>query len=152
MDIASLLVKHIQFPYKPSKIEVVGSLGRGEAKWKDIDLLVTVPTITDNYLKDIKIISPTKMYKIRSCGTYNCYFTLRDNKHFYPEINIFLTDKKSYVFAKLARLRSKGQNIGLRRHAEQKGLKLSQYGLFKGDTPITKKFKDIDSLELWLKS
>ena len=148
MELADKVKKLLKFPSKPSKIDVVGSIGRGEPNYKDIDLLITVPTVTKDYLSNVTVKKPYKITNVRSCGTYNCYFTVEG----FPEINLFLTNKEDYIYALLSRLKSKGQNIGLKRHAKRKGMKLSQYGLYKGSDRVNKKFKNIEDLENYLKS
>lgn len=144
------------FPYTPVKIDVVGSVARGDEDPKDIDYLITVKDVSSNYLRKVEIKDPFKITQWDNCGTYNCYFKVKNTN--YPHkrpilVNLFLTDTDSYIYAKLGRLYSKGDNICLRKKARQKGYTLNNYGLFSIETnrPIDRKFKRLSSLISFLK-
>ncbi|VVB70862.1 DNA polymerase beta thumb [uncultured archaeon] len=56
-------------------------------------------------------------------------------------VDLFLTDTSSLPFALLHHTGDKNYNIIVRNKAKHLGYKLNQYGLFKGDEKIKKKFK-----------
>jgi len=156
--VADDILHHFIYPYKPYKVEVVGSVARGVEQPKDIDYLITIPSMATNnlyatYLADMSMAEPYEITKVDKCGTYNCYFHVLNKQNNRTHlINLFLTDKKHYFFGKLARLADKGHNIYYKKLARDKGLLLNNTGLYslQTDEPITQKFNSVDSIKNFL--
>jgi len=110
------IANHFIFSYKPYKIDLVGSVARGDDDPKDIDYLITVSKIQDDYLSKIRIDKPYEITDYDACGVYNCYF------------------KVKYVYAKIGRLLDKGHLIHYKKLANQKGLRLTNKGLINIET------------------
>jgi len=145
--------KRLIFPKMPLKIDIVGSVARGDENPKDIDYLITIPDISSNYLRKVEIIEPFKITQWDNCGTYNCYFKVKAPNRPSTLVNLFLTDRDSYVYAKVGRLLNKVDNIKLRKLARKKGYTLNNYGLFSLETGrnIERKFTSVNSLINFLK-
>jgi len=153
--VADDILHHFSYPYKPYKVEVVGSVARGAENPKDIDYLITLPSMDSSYLANISMVEPYEITTVDKCGTYNCYFHIL-NKHSSKThlINLFLTDKKHYFCGKLARLAHKGHNIYYKKLARDKGLLLNNTGLYSLQTndPISQKFNSVDCIKGFLES
>jgi len=128
------IANHFIFSYKPYKIDLVGSVARGDDDPKDIDYLITVSKIQDDYLSKIRIDKPYEITDYDACGVYNCYFKVKLPQKRNVLINLFLTDKKDYVYAKIGRLLDKGHLIHYKKLANQKGLRLTNKGLINIET------------------
>lgn len=124
------IANHFIFPSKPYKFELVGSVARGDDYPHDIDYLITVSKIQDDYLSKIRIEEPYEITDYDACGVYNCYFKIKLPQKRKILINLFLTNKKDYVYAKIGRRLDKGHLIHYKKLANQKGLRLTNNGLF----------------------
>jgi DNA polymerase (family X) len=111
----------------------VGSYRRGEEEIGDLDILV-------------KMRDPSQLYglipkpaRVLRQGSY-IFTTVSPydgSKGGDPiQVDIWAAEPKHYPYALLHYTGSKGHNIGMRRLAKSKGLKLNQYGLYRGETRI----------------
>lgn len=108
------------------KIEIAGSIRRKKASVRDIDILIVSSDpkqVMDFFvaLPDVKKViakGPTKSSVFLKAG-YGC--------------DVRIVDRKSFGAALLYFTGSKDYNIWCRQVAIKKGLKLSEYGLFKGE-------------------
>lgn len=102
------------------KIEIAGSIRRGEKNPKDIDLVV-IPKDIQAVKEKIKVMKG----KITSSGKNNLTANIQGT-----ETNIFFANKKDFSSQLLHRTGPKGSAIRNRILARQKGYILNQYGLF----------------------
>ena len=87
------IANHFIFPSKPYKIDLVGSVDDPN----DIDYLITVSKIQDDYLSKIRIDKPYEITDYDACGVLHCYFKVKLPQKRKILINLFLTNKKDYV-------------------------------------------------------
>lgn len=135
---ATYIRKNIRSNDIKLKTIIVGGLRRKSEYVKDIDLLVLLDKNQElgqiNFTNGIQIISQSadglkkKSFKIM----------IMDN---IIALDLFTCLKSDKPFAMLHHTGSKIFNIKSRVHANKLGLKLNQYGIFKNDKKISKKFK-----------
>ena len=112
-----------------NKVEIAGSLRRKEATIGDIDLLA----ISNNPVKVMNAFTKLKLVKkVIAKGQKKSVVILKNEMQ--ADIRVF--DKNSFGAAMQYFTGNKAHNIALRRIAIKKGLKLNEYGLFKGTTII----------------
>ena len=117
---------------------VVGGMRRKSEFVKDIDLLV--PLKPDQELGEISFKSKIQIISRTADGKKKKSFKLSiGGKDIY--LDIFTCLKSDKPFAMLHHTGNKIFNIKTRKHANKMGLKLNQYGIFKNDKKISKKFK-----------
>ena len=109
------------------KIQLVGSIRRGEQNPIDIDLLV-IPK--KNGKQNIEEFLSKKGKLIRH-GEKVVSYNIEG-----VQIEVYFTTSDSWGAGLLTYTGSSGHNIGLRMYAKKKGLKLNQYGLFKEEKKI----------------
>lgn len=135
---ATYIRKNIRSNDIKLKTIIVGGLRRKSEYVKDIDLLVLLDKNQElgqiSFTNGIQIISQSadgpkkKSFKIM----------ITDN---IIALDLFTCLKSDKPFAMLHHTGSKIFNIKSRVHANKLGLKLNQYGIFKNDKKISKKFK-----------
>jgi DNA polymerase (family 10) len=107
------------------KWEIVGSYRRGKADFKDIDIIV--------------IASKEQFAKIQETTGVSLNIVggniIRGKIKGY-DIDINRCDAENYESMKLFRTGSMEHNIKMRTRAKNLGMKLNEYGLFRGDTLI----------------
>jgi DNA polymerase (family 10) len=138
---AAHIRKNIRSNGRKLSTRIVGGLRRKSDFVKDIDLLVILSdesTYGDiSFSNGIQIISQSadgpkkKSFKIMIPAKSNKLIAL----------DIFTCLKSDKPFAMLHHTGGKIFNIKTRVHAKKMGLKLNQYGIFKNDKKISKKFK-----------
>jgi DNA polymerase (family 10) len=116
------LARRIAVLLKPYvyRIEVAGSIRRGEKNPGDIDVVV-IPKNIDKFAEFLK-----KKGKFLQGGSKKSRFRIEGIK-----VEFYYTTKESWGATLLAYSGKKGSNIGLRVVARMKGFKLNQYGLYK---------------------
>jgi len=144
--VAKDIMSHFIYPSKPYNVEIVGSVARGEQKPHDIDYLITLDKMDNDFLNKVGIDLPYHIIEVLECGEYQCYFKVKKNNKRPILINLYLTDKKSYVFTKFGRLTDKGHLIHYKKLAADKGLLLNNTGLWGTD----KQFRSINQLKKFL--
>jgi DNA polymerase (family 10) len=126
---AELIVSELEKLKEAKKILPCGSLRRGQETIGDIDILVTSSNpqkIMDKFVKlpivkDVLAKGPTKSSVI-----------LKNNM----QADLRVLEEKSFGAAAHYFTGSKGHNIHLRQMAQNKGWKISEYGIFKGKKQI----------------
>jgi len=149
--VAKDIMTHFVYPYKPYKVEIVGSVSRGAEHPHDIDYLITLNDYDEDFLNKVGIAPPYRISEVDECGATNCYFKVQK----YPKrnilINLYLTDKNSYVFSKFGRTIDKGHLIHYKILAQDKGYLLNNWGLWdKNDK--SKSFKTVKDLKEYIEN
>lgn len=121
------------------KVYKVGSLRRELAEVHDIDFLIV--SRNKNILKTIEFNNSI----VRECGTKRKKIYL---KKYHIKIDLFYSEPAALPFALLHHTGSKDFNIRIRSVAKKRGLKLNQYGLFKGTKSL--KFRSERSILKYL--
>lgn len=147
--VAKDIQKHFTYPYRPYKVEIVGSVARGILEPHDIDYLITLKQFDADFLNNVSVSYPYRITELNECGATQCYFKVQK----YPKrsilVNLYLTNKESYMFSKFGRLTDKGHLIHYKKLAAEKGYILNNYGLWdKKKKP--RKFKSIKDLIYFL--
>jgi DNA polymerase (family X) len=117
-------IKNLLSPYC-YRIEIVGSIRRKNPNPVDVDL-VAIPK-SPAAQQQIK-----QMIKSRSTTIYGEGPTKISGRIEGVKVEVVFSTAQSYGAALLTYTGSFGHNIGLRRIAQQKGMLLNQYGLYKG--------------------
>jgi len=112
------------------KIQLVGSIRRGEQNPIDIDLLVIPKKNGKQKIEEFLM----KKGKLIRHGEKVISYSVEG-----VQVEIYFTTKNSWGAGLLTYTGSSGYNIGLRMYAKKKGFKLNQYGLFKGEKMIAGK-------------
>lgn len=128
---AEEICKHLRGSKKAevTQVEAAGSLRRMKETIGDIDILATSPQPTQ--LSEVF----TKMSDVRKVlekGETKSSILLQSNL----QVDLRIVEEPSFGSALMYFTGSKDHNIALRRLAISKGLKLSEYGLFKGDASV----------------
>ena len=126
---AEPLRAHLQSIKGIAAVEIAGSYRRGRDTVGDLDFVVCGARTTDlaailrGYadLKGLVVAGPTR-----------CTAVLRNGM----QVDFRLVERESLGSALHYFTGSKQHNVGLRRRAQERGLKLNEYGLFRGDTRI----------------
>ncbi len=128
LPVAEEICKHLRGNKKgeATQVEAAGSLRRMKETIGDIDILATSPHPTQ--LSD----TFTKMSDVRKVlekGETKSSILLQSNL----QVDLRIVEQQSFGSALMYFTGSKDHNIALRKLAISQGLKLSEYGLFKGD-------------------
>jgi DNA polymerase (family 10) len=138
-EYATIIRNHIRSNGAKISTVIVGGLRRKSDFVKDIDLLVLLKP--DQELGEISF----KSNKIRiisqsADGQKKKSFKIGINNH-EVLLDVFTCLKSDKPFAMLHHTGGKIFNIKTRVHAKKQGLKLNQYGIFRDNKKISKKFK-----------
>jgi len=135
LPIANKIVSELKKNKNVHQVIIAGSIRRKEKTIRDIDILVILKNYNDKNAKDLmdyfcklKIVA-----QVLNKGTTKASVII---KKFNMEVDLRLVEKESYGSALLYFTGSKQHNIELRKIAKSKGMKLSEYGLFKGNEVI----------------
>ncbi len=115
--------KHVE------RVTASGSLRRGRETVGDLDLLVTgtdQPAIADHFVRHSRIA------QILAKGEDKVSIKLDNDM----QVDVRLLESESYGAALQYFTGSKEHNVALRERAHKLGLKLSEYGLFKGEKSV----------------
>lgn len=134
-ELAEAIVNHIKNAGVADQVTFAGSLRRGKETIGDIDILASGKNPTAiincfiNYPKKQQVVSAgdTKASIVVSTGK-----TLR-------QIDLRVVHKKEFGAALQYFTGSKDHNIALRTIAQKQGLKISEYGVFRGEKKIAGK-------------
>jgi DNA polymerase (family 10) len=117
------------------EVEAAGSLRRMKETVGDIDVLATATTPAK--LSDAFTRLPT-VKKVMEKGDTKSSVLLDGN----VQVDLRVVAKESFGSALMYFTGSKDHNIALRKLAIEKGLKLNEYGLFKGNTQVAGRSED----------
>jgi len=88
--LAKHIQKHFTYPYRPYKVEIVGSE-------RNIEYLITLNQFDADYLSNVDVSYPYRITEVGRNISDQCYFKVQK----YPKrpilINLYLTDKESYI-------------------------------------------------------
>lgn len=116
-------------PFFPKNMVIAGSYRRKMPYSGDLDVVCLTPNPIKEFEDShkIKVIEPFSDGKDR----VSCLFFLKDYG-FYVRCDFFITDQETYAYMLFHATGSKVFNIRMRKQAQKLGMKLSQYGLWKG--------------------
>ncbi|HVN67522.1 MAG TPA: DNA polymerase/3'-5' exonuclease PolX, partial [Candidatus Sulfotelmatobacter sp.] len=126
---AAMIVEELRQLPEVAKILPCGSLRRGQETIGDIDILVVSDhpePVMDRFVK------MTAVKNILAKGSTKSSIILRNNM----QADLRVVEAKSFGSAAHYFTGSKGHNIHLRELAQQKGWKVSEYGIFRGKKQI----------------
>ena len=111
------------------KVDIAGSYRRCQATVGDIDILVTAPS-SDGVMR--RFTDYDEVAEIIAQGHTRATVVLRSGL----QVDLRVIARPSYGAALTYFTGSKSHNIALRKRAQGRGLKLNEYGVFRGSSPI----------------
>ena len=131
LEEAKLIIKHMKFNKKVKKIEYGGSLRRRKETVGDVDILIgalkkDAPEIMTHFVKYTHVENVLAQGKTKSSVILNTGI----------QVDLRVVEEKSYGAALHYFTGSKAHNIAIRDRAKKKGLKVNEYGVFKGEKQI----------------
>lgn len=135
-DVVILLKTLKKFP-NVVEVEAAGSFRRRKETVGDVDILIAVKKSSESLASEIEaaIKALPIVERVVAAGGTRIAFDLKSGLR----VDIRIVSIVEWGSALLYFTGSKEHNISLRRRAIEKGLKLSEYGLFKGDKVIASK-------------
>lgn len=128
-EAANLLSRYLSKAPGLQKLEVAGSFRRRKEIVADLDILVTAKKsqpVMEHFLKFENIA------KVISKGSTRSTVNLKSGL----QVDLRVVDNNSYGAALLYFTGSKAHNIAVRARALKRGLKINEYGVFKGEKSI----------------
>ncbi len=129
---AEPLVAYLRAVAGVDEVVVAGSYRRGKDTVGDLDILVTARA--DSPVMQ-RFIEYDEVHEIVSKGTTRATVFLRCGL----QVDLRVVEQQSYGAALYYFTGSKAHNIRVRRLAQQRGLKINEYGVFKGERRIAGK-------------
>ncbi len=129
LPVAEEIVGRLRKFKKIEAVKIAGSLRRKRETIGDIDILVV--SSDSEKIMDFFVSQP-EVAKVVARGNTKCSIEAKDGFN----IDLRIIPKESYGSALQYFTGSKEHNVATRKIAIQKGLKLNEYGLFKGDKKI----------------
>ena len=126
---AEALVAYLEQSSGVSRVIAAGSYRRGLETIGDLDILVTAPaghTVMDRF------VAYQEVRDVLAHGETKSSVRLQSGL----QVDLRVVPQDSYGAALLYFTGSKAHNVVLRQLAQQRGLKLNEYGVFRGDKPI----------------
>ncbi|MGB5671183.1 MAG: DNA polymerase/3'-5' exonuclease PolX [Sedimenticolaceae bacterium] len=111
------------------KVDIAGSYRRCQATVGDIDILVTAPS-SDGVMR--RFTDYDEVTEILAQGHTRATVVLRSGL----QVDLRVIAQPGYGAALTYFTGSKSHNIALRKRAQGRGLKLNEYGVFRGSSPI----------------
>ena len=145
---AAYIRKNIRSNGIKIKTVIVGGLRRKSEYVKDIDLLVILNK--NQELGQISFANGVQIISQSADGLKKKSFKIMITNNLVA-LDIFTCLKSDKPFAMLHHTGGKIFNIKTRVHAKKMGLKLNQYGIFKNNKKILKKFKSERAILRYLK-
>lgn len=127
---AEPLVNYLQAVDGVKQVVVAGSYRRGQETVGDLDILVTAST--ESAVMD-RFAHYDEVQEVVSKGTTRATVFLRSGL----QVDLRVVEEKSFGAALHYFTGSKAHNIQIRRLGQQRGLKINEYGVFKGEKRIT---------------
>jgi DNA polymerase (family 10) len=129
---AEPLVQYLQAVAGVNDVVVAGSYRRGKETVGDLDILVTAKA---NRPVMQKFVSYDEVVEVMSKGTTRATVFLRNGL----QVDLRVVEQQSFGAALHYFTGSKAHNIQVRRLGQQRGLKINEYGVFKGERSIAGK-------------
>ena len=127
---ATRVIKYMKKCKAINKIEYAGSLRRAQDTIGDIDILITVKTSNKNHgIVMEHFLKYPEVLDVIENGDTKSSIALRSG----IDVDLRVVDDKSFGAAMHYFTGSKAHNIRIRDLAKKKGLKISEYGIFKGE-------------------
>lgn len=126
---AEPLVTYLKAVDGVNEVIIAGSYRRGKATVGDLDILVTATT---NSPVMQRFVDYDEVHEVVSKGTTRATVFLRSGL----QVDIRVVEQQSYGAALYYFTGSKAHNIQIRRIAQKNGLKINEYGVFKGEQRI----------------
>lgn len=126
---AEALARHLRGAPGVGRVEIAGSYRRCRETVGDIDLLATAG---DSGLVMVRFTGYEEVAEVLSQGETRASVVLRCGL----QVDLRVVPESSYGAALLYFTGSKAHNIALRKRAQARGLKLNEYGVFRGERPI----------------
>ncbi|MBK7485125.1 MAG: DNA polymerase/3'-5' exonuclease PolX [Nitrospira sp.] len=126
---AEALVAYLEQSSGVSRVIAAGSYRRGLETIGDLDILVTAPAgraVMDRF------VAYQEVRDVLAHGATKSSVRLQSGL----QVDLRVVPQESYGAALLYFTGSKAHNVVLRQLAQQRGLKLNEYGVFRGDKPI----------------
>ncbi|MBK8377120.1 MAG: DNA polymerase/3'-5' exonuclease PolX [Nitrospira sp.] len=126
---AEALVAYLEQSSGVSRVIAAGSYRRGLETIGDLDILVTAPAgraVMDRF------VAYQEVRDVLAHGETKSSVRLQSGL----QVDLRVVPQESYGAALLYFTGSKAHNVVLRQLAQQRGLKLNEYGVFRGDKPI----------------
>ena len=126
---AEALVAYLEQSSGVSRVIAAGSYRRGLETIGDLDILVTAPAgraVMDRF------VAYQEVRDVLAHGATKSSVRLQSGL----QVDLRVVPQDSYGAALLYFTGSKAHNVVLRQLAQQRGLKLNEYGVFRGDKPI----------------
>lgn len=114
------------------EIEIAGSLRRCKEVVKDIDLIASSNSpkkVMERFINDVEVQRVTGHGETKSSVVLNSGVAA----------DLRVVSEKEFPFALMHFTGSKEHNVALRQRAKDRGLKLNEYGLFKGERSLKSK-------------
>jgi DNA polymerase (family 10) len=134
-EIAQELVAYLRESKGVDQVTPAGSLRRGRETVGDLDLLVTG---SDHAAIASHFANYPRIAQILAKGEDKVSVKLDQDL----QVDVRLLDKTSYGAALMYFTGSKEHNVALRERAKKMGLKLSEYGLFKGERNVASRTEE----------
>lgn len=126
---AEALVAYLEQASNVSRVIVAGSYRRCRETIGDLDILVTAHagrTVADRF------VAYREVRDVLAHGETKASVRLQSGL----QVDLRVVPRESYGAALLYFTGSKAHNVVLRQLAQQRGMKLNEYGLFRGDKPV----------------
>jgi DNA polymerase (family 10) len=129
---AEPLVQYLQDIAEVDDVVVAGSYRRGKETVGDLDILVTAKANSPTMQK---FVAYDEVVEVVSKGTTRSTVFLRNGL----QVDLRVVEQQSFGAALHYFTGSKAHNIQVRRLGQQRGLKINEYGVFKGEQSIAGK-------------
>ena len=129
---AKPLVQYLKAIASVNEVVVAGSYRRGKETVGDLDILVTAKTKSPVMQK---FVAYDEVVEVMSRGTTRSTVFLRNGL----QVDLRVVEPQSFGAALHYFTGSKAHNIQVRRLGQQRGLKINEYGVFKGERSIAGK-------------
>ena len=126
---AEALVAYLEQSSGVSRVIAAGSYRRGLETIGDLDILVTAPS--GRIVMD-RFVAYQEVRDVLAHGATKSSVRLQSGL----QVDLRVVPQDSYGAALLYFTGSKAHNVVLRQLAQQRGLKLNEYGVFRGDKPV----------------
>jgi DNA polymerase (family 10) len=128
-QVADALAAHLRTAPGALKVEVAGSFRRARETVGDLDVLVAAEK--SNRVME-RFVAYDEVARVVARGPTRASVALRSGM----QVDLRLVPPESFGAALVYFTGSKAHNIAIRRRAQQRGLKISEYGVFRGSRRI----------------